>query len=79
MEFKAATDRLMAAVKIPEIAAALGVTANAVARWRVDPSKEASREPSVPWRMAVAKLARRRGDDLHQLAADLERTEEGGG
>ena len=73
MDFKAATDRLMRAVRILDIAAAFGITENAIARWRVDPNKGAHREPSAHWQPVVARLARERARELNQLAEELDR------
>ena len=73
LDFKAATDRLMAAPRIPDIAGELGVSVNTVARWRVDPEKDASRSPSIIWQAEVARMARARCTDLTKLAERLER------
>jgi hypothetical protein len=71
MHFKTATDRLLQAIRLPDVAHALGVTPTAVARWRVDPEKDSSREPRVEWQLAVAELAEARGRDLLELAKEL--------
>ncbi len=76
LSFKTATDRLMECVRIPTIAEALRLSANAVARYRVDPGKEAHRQPSGPWRGALAQLAREREAAFRKLAEELEASPE---
>lgn len=73
MNFKAATDRLITRVTLPEIAAACGASVNSIERARMDPASGAYRTPPAGWELAVAKLARERSSELQSLAEDLER------
>ena len=73
MNFKAATDRLITRVTLPEIAAACGASVNSIERARMDPESGSYRRPPVGWELAVARLARERSGELQSLAEDLER------
>ncbi|MBB4634638.1 hypothetical protein [Longimicrobium terrae] len=72
MDFKAATDRLITRVTLPEIAAACGSSVNSIERARMDPESGSYRNPPAGWELAVAKLARERSGELQALAEDLE-------
>ena len=74
VDFKAATDVLTQRVTAEEIAAAAGVSVSSIARARLDPSSSAYRSPPVGWQQVLARLARERGDEFHELAAKLERS-----
>lgn len=73
LNFKAATDRLITRVTLPEIAAACDASVNSIERARMDPASGAYRSPPAGWELAVAKLARERSVELQSLAEDLER------
>jgi hypothetical protein len=73
LNFKAATDRLITRVTLPEIAAACGAAVNSIERARMDPASGSYRSPPAGWELAVAKLARERSGELQSLAEDLER------
>lgn len=71
MDFKTATDRLTERVTLDEIARECGVSMNLIQRARLEgPSK---RTPPAGWEAAVARIARRRGGGLLELAEELER------
>lgn len=72
MDFKTATDRLTQRVTADEIARAFGVARNTIARARLDPASSAYRSPPEGWQKVLARLARERGEELHDLAAKLE-------
>lgn len=73
MDFKAATDALAGCVTHDELAAACGVSVQAIRQARLDPSNVNYRQPPRDWEAAVSKIARRRGGELIKLAERLER------
>jgi hypothetical protein len=73
LNFKAATDRLITRVTLPEIAAACGASVNSIERARMDAASGGYRNPPAGWELAVARLARERSHELQSLAEDLER------
>jgi hypothetical protein len=72
VNYKEATDRLLKRVTTNDLAEELGVSQNAVARARLDPSTRDFRPPPRDWRKAVARLAGRRADELLKLKKELE-------
>lgn len=73
MQFKGATDRLLeAGVTLPELAEEIGCSAGLLRQARLDPDASSYRSPPDGWREAAARVARRRGGDLCELAEDLE-------
>jgi predicted transcriptional regulator len=73
MNFKKATDELMAGMTRGEIADALGVSEATVRQAKLDESAKAHRRPPEGWEAKVAMLARRRAKRLIQLADQLVR------
>ena len=72
MDYKEATDRLLKRVTTSDLADELGVSQNAVARARLDPSTRDFRPAPAGWAAAVARVAGRRAEELLKLKAELE-------
>lgn len=71
MEFKEATDRLLAErVTLDEIADACGVSKNLISRARME--GEGSRSAPPKWRGALSGLARQRSSALWDLAEAID-------
>jgi hypothetical protein len=71
MDFKEATDRATGAcITLEDVAQALGVFE--VARARMDPSNPNARPAPAGWERALARLARKRMEELARLAVALE-------
>lgn len=71
MEFKEATDRLLAGgVTLDEIAGACGVSKNLVARARME--GEGRRAPPADWERGLRRLALDRQSEFGDLATQLE-------
>jgi predicted transcriptional regulator len=71
MDFKSATEILMAGMTREQIADALGCSEATVRQARLDESAKAHRSPPEGWEVKVAKLARQRGSKLMRLANSL--------
>jgi hypothetical protein len=71
MDFKKATEELMAGMTRGEIAEALGVSEATVRQARLDETANAHRNPPGGWEAKVAKLARQRAERLARLADRL--------
>ena len=71
MDFKKATEELMAGMTRGQIAEALGVSEATVRQARLDESANAHRNPPAGWEAKVAKLARQRAERLSRLAERL--------
>ncbi len=71
MDFKKATEELMAGMTRGEIADALGVSEATVRQARLVETANAHRNPPAGWEAKVAKLARQRADRLARLADKL--------
>jgi predicted transcriptional regulator len=71
MDFKKATEELMAGMTRGEIAQALGVSEATVRQARLGESNNAHRNPPQGWEGKVAKLAKQRADRLARLAERL--------
>jgi hypothetical protein len=71
MDFKKATEELMAGMTRGEIADSLGVSEASVRQARLDVTAEAYRTPPKGWEAKVAKMARQRADRLNRLADKL--------
>jgi transposase len=71
MDFKKATDELMAGMSRVEIAKALGCSEATVRQARLDVSANAHRNPPPGWEARTAKLAARQADRLRRLAKRL--------
>jgi hypothetical protein len=72
VDFIAATDALTGRVTHDELAGELGVSVQTIRQARMDPSAPGHRSPPAGWEAAVARLARRRGGELLELAEALE-------
>lgn len=71
MDFKKATEELMAGMTRGEIAHALGVSEATVRQARLDDSAKAHRRPPDGWESKVARLAKQRAERLAKLAEKL--------
>ena len=71
MDFKKATEELMAGMTRGEIAEALGVSEASVRQARLDDTANAHRTPPVGWEAKVAKLAKQKAERLQRLAERL--------
>ena len=71
MDFKKATEELMAGMTRGEIADALGVSEATVRQARLDDTANAHRNPPQGWESKVAKLASHRSERLARLAERL--------
>jgi GMP synthase-like glutamine amidotransferase len=71
MDFRKATDELLACISHQELADALGVSVATVRQARLDSAAKAHRSPPEAWEAAVARLARAQGDRLLRLAKRL--------
>lgn len=72
MDYKEATDRLFTRITAAELAAQLGVSQNAVARARLNPTTRDYRPPPPGWERGVARLASDREAALAALRRELE-------
>ncbi len=76
MDFRTATDRATGAcITLDDVADATETSSNLIRRARMAPDNEGHRKPPRGWEPAIAKLARARAAELHELA----RAAEGGG
>jgi predicted transcriptional regulator len=71
MNFKKATDELMAGMTRQEIADALGVSEATVRQARLDDAAKAHRSPPQGWEGRLARLAAQRAERLRRLADRL--------
>jgi hypothetical protein len=71
MDFRKATDELLACISHQELADALGVSVATVRQARLDPAARARRTPPVGWERAVRRLAQGRIEALKKLIAKL--------
>jgi hypothetical protein len=69
MNFRKATDELIASVTLEDLADTLGVSVQAVRQARAKEDSTAYRPPPAGWEAAVARLARKRAGRLARLAA----------
>ena len=72
MNFKTATEELMAGATRAEIAQALGVSPATVAQARLEQSAKAYRNPPQGWELKLAKLAKQGADRLARLGERLQ-------
>ena len=68
MNFRQATDELIAGVTLEDLAIALGVSVQAVRQARATEGTTAHRKPPEGWEPALAQLARKRATRLQKLA-----------
>jgi GMP synthase-like glutamine amidotransferase len=71
MDFRKATNELLACISHQELADALGVSVATVRQARLDPTAMARRRPPEGWERAVRGLAARRAAALERLANKL--------
>ncbi|HEY0463844.1 MAG TPA: hypothetical protein VGC79_06530 [Polyangiaceae bacterium] len=71
MNFRKATDELLASVTLQDIANELGVSLQAVRQARSNEGSTAFRPPPEGWENAVKKLAETRGAKLRRFAERL--------
>jgi hypothetical protein len=71
MDFKKATDELMAGMSRAEIADVLNCSEATVRQARLDKDANAHRNPPPGWEAALARLARKRAELLQRLADKL--------
>jgi hypothetical protein len=71
MNFKKATDELLASVTLADLAEALGVSVQAARQARAAEGSSAHRPPPAGWQAAAAKLAKKRAEQLRRLADRL--------
>lgn len=72
MNFKKATDELLASVTLADLAEALGVSVQAVRQARAAEATTAHRAPPEGWEKAVRRLAVRQGARFRRLARSCE-------
>jgi hypothetical protein len=72
MDFRKATDELLAVISHQKLAEALGVSVPTVRQARLDPSAKARRNPPEGWERVVAQIAKREANRLERLSARLE-------
>lgn len=71
MNFRKATDALLASVTLEDLAKELGVSVQAVRQARAAENTSSHRSPPGKWEAAVATLAERRGRQLSRLGVQL--------
>jgi hypothetical protein len=71
VNYREATDRLLEKITTADLADELGVSQNAIARARLDPSTRDFRPPPAGWEAAVARVAEKRGIELLELSRKL--------
>jgi hypothetical protein len=71
VDYKNATDLLFERITAADLAEQLGVSQNAVARARLDPTTRDFRPPPFGWEEAVARLAAERASALLRLQDEL--------
>ena len=72
MDFKKATEELMAGMTREQIAEALGVSEATVRQARLEMGTKAHRNPPGGWEAKLAREARRRAERLSKLAERLQ-------
>jgi hypothetical protein len=71
MDFKKASDELISAITIGQIAQALDRSEATIKQARLAPTANAHRSPPEGWEAALARLARQRAAALLKLADKL--------
>lgn len=77
MNFRRATDELLASVTLEDLAKALGVSVQAIRQARAHEDSSGFRRPPTGWEGAAAKLARKQASRLERLADRLVASEGG--
>ena len=71
MDFKKATDELLAGISHEELAKALGVSVPTIRQARLPEGAKARRSPPIGWEQPVAKMAKQRAERLKRLVERL--------
>ena len=71
MDFKVATDEIIACCRLGDVAEALDVSLSLVNKARMGMGNPFYRVPPEGWEKVVARLARRRAKELERLAEEL--------
>lgn len=71
MDFKKATDELLASISHEELATALGVSVPTVRQARLSADAKAHRNPPDGWEGKIARLAERKAVHFGKLAEKL--------
>jgi hypothetical protein len=71
MNFRQATDELIASVTLEDLAHALGVSVQAVRQARAAEGSTSNRPPPEGWEPAVAKIAEQRARALLSMSKSL--------
>ena len=71
MNFKKATDELLASVTLADLAEALGVSVQAIRQARAAEGTTSYRSPPVGWEAAIKKLASRQQRYFKKLAENV--------
>lgn len=72
VDYKQAMDDLLERITKADLASELGVSQNAIAQTRLDPSTRGFRPPPAGWQAAIARLAGERASRLLKLKAALD-------
>ena len=73
MNFKRATDELLSSVTLEDLAAAMGISVQAIRQARASETSTAYRAPPGDWERYTAKLAAKQAKRLLKLAGELDR------
>lgn len=71
MNFQKATDELLRAVTLEDLAEALGASVQAIRQARASEATTAHRSPPAGWEVGVVRLAKKRARELLRLAKSL--------
>ena len=71
MNFKQATDVLMDAVTLEDLAMEMGVSVQTLRQARAKPNTTAHRTPPAGWQEAASKLAESKASEYKKLAREL--------
>ena len=71
MDFKKASEELMAGMTRGQIADALGCSEATVRQARLEPTANAHRNPPEGWEVVLAKLAKKKAEQYQRLAISL--------
>jgi hypothetical protein len=71
MDFKKATDELLAPISHQELADALGVSIPSVRQARLDGAAKAHRKPPEGWERVIKRMAEKKAQHFQRLAEKL--------
>ena len=71
MNFRKATDALLASVTLDDLATAMGISVQALRQARADEGSTAYRSPPPNWEKGVLSLAKRRARHFQALAREM--------